>query len=242
MRPLTLPEPGVADAWCADVDALLYGDAPAGILSEDELERAARYRFERDRRRYTARRLMLRVLLGKYLARDPAEVRLSYGPYGKPGAENAGALCFNLSHSHGEAVYAFTAGQRVGVDVEQIRAGVDTEAIARSFFSDEECRAIRTFDRSEWPAAFFRCWTRKEAYVKALGEGLSFPLKAFDVSLETTGPGRLLRSARDPEQARLWTFYPFEPRSGYLAVVALEQAAGAPRVRRITNAQDLAAT
>ena len=204
---LPLPAQGTVEIWCADLDALAVGPEAAAILHPDEAERAARYYFERDRNRYQCARLLRRLLLGKYLGANPAAVRLRYGHHGKPGVEQGGPLRFNLSHSHGEALFAFTNGAEVGVDVEQVRDIAEVNGIIASHFTAGERQSICDTGEQGVMAAFHRCWTRKEAYVKGLGEGLSFPLQA--VSLENGHCGS-------------WTIQSFDVRPGYAAAVAVE--------------------
>src|SRR6476620_7910163 len=155
-------------------------------LSDDERARADRFHFDQHRRRFVLTRAFLRALLGRYLAIGPEEVRFVYGPYGKPSlADEHGAhrLRFNASHSHELAVYAFAQEREIGIDVEHIQQEFAGEEIARQFFSTYEVNTLLALPKSEQAAAFFRCWTRKEAYIKAIGSGLSHPLDEFDVTL-----------------------------------------------------------
>ena len=167
-------------------------------LTADERQRAEHYVFEKDRTHFVVARGLLRVLLGRYLRQDPPHLRFTYGPHGKPALATdtgGGALRFNVSHSHGLALYAITRGREVGVDVERIRPEVAQEKIAERFFSPREVTLLRALPAPLQATAFFACWTRKEAYIKATGEGLTLPLDQFDVSLL---PGEPPRSCAPP--------------------------------------------
>jgi 4'-phosphopantetheinyl transferase len=154
------------------------------LLSDDERMRAARFHFERHRDRFIVARGRLREILGGYLNTDPKRIVFRYGEKEKP--ETTG-LKFNLSHSGGLAVYATTRDREIGVDVEEIRTEIAHERIPARFFCSNEVTSIRTTPAEEQALAFFRCWTRKEAYIKALGVGLSIPLNSFDVSSGSIG-------------------------------------------------------
>ncbi len=192
------------------------------LLSRDELGRSARFRFEADRNNYTIARGGLRQLLGSYLGLSPAAIRFKYSPYGKPlldiGLESNG-LEFNISHSGEMILWAFTTGRRVGVDVEKVRRDFNTAEIAERFFSLAERAELNDLPPEQRHRAFFYCWTRKEAFIKALGEGLSHPLDGFDVSLT---PGKLaqLRATRpDPQDAARWLLWDVPMRGDYAAAL-----------------------
>ncbi|MCL6650581.1 MAG: 4'-phosphopantetheinyl transferase superfamily protein [Chloroflexi bacterium] len=195
------------------------------LLSSDERERAARFRFWRDRHRYVVGRGLLRVILARYLGIAPFELRFAYNAYGKPepAAESSARwLRFNLSHSHGLALYAVARGRELGVDIERVRPEMATEAIARHFFSPREVRALSALPPSAQTDAFFRCWTRKEAYLKARGEGLSLPLDSFEVSLAPGEPAVLLQAPGPPQERDRWSLRDVAVPRGYAAAVAVE--------------------
>jgi 4'-phosphopantetheinyl transferase len=155
-------------------------------LTPDESERAGRFRFDRHRQQFVIARGALRAVLSQYLDRPPSQLRFVYSPFGKPeveGEEGSGCLRFNLSHAEGVALIALTRGREVGVDVEVVREEFPGMEIAEHFFSGREVEALRALPEETRAAAFFLYWTRKEAYIKALGEGLSHPLRQFSVSL-----------------------------------------------------------
>jgi 4'-phosphopantetheinyl transferase len=196
------------------------------LLAEDERCRADRFHFTRDRVHYVVARGILRTLLARYLNERPERLRFNYSAFGKPSLEedSAGALAlrFNLSHSKDLALYAFTRGREIGVDVEHVRADVEGEDIARRFFSPAEISVLRSLPAEARPRAFFDCWTRKEAYIKAHGEGLSLPLDGFDVTLSPGEPARLLATRHDPAQAARWSLRELSPGEGYAAALAVE--------------------
>src|ERR1044072_2828149 len=150
-------------------------------LEADELQRASRFHFEKHRSGFVVARGFLRDVLSRYLKTKPEMLRFSYGDYGKPALD--GTLTFNMSHSHEIALLAIAEDKQIGVDVEHIRADFATEDIARRFFSRSEVESFNRLPTEEQVTAFFRCWTRTEAFIKATGRGLSQPLDAFDVTL-----------------------------------------------------------
>jgi 4'-phosphopantetheinyl transferase len=196
------------------------------ILADDERVRADRFHFESDRRHFIAGRGALRILLAGYLARRPEEVRFAYSNYGKPrlaDSYNRDHLQFNLTHSHGLALLAVTRQRDIGVDVERLRdIERDGEPLAARFFSPREAAVLRSLPPQLRREAFFHCWTRKEAYIKAHGMGLSLPLDQFDVSLHPDEPAALLATPHDPPQARRWSLHRLHPGEGYVGALAVE--------------------
>jgi 4'-phosphopantetheinyl transferase len=198
------------------------------LLSADERERAERFRREQDRQEFESSRGYLRELLGYYLEADPAGLRFDYNPQGKP--EVPGDLRFNVSHSGGLALYAFSRARAVGIDLERHRSDVAHDSIAERFFSPAEVEALRTLPESGRLEGFFNCWTRKEAYVKARGESLIHPLRAFDVSLVPGEPARLLATRPDPAEASRWWMRALDLGPGWSAAVLAERPVA--RLRR----------
>ena len=190
------------------------------LLDPDERSRANRFHFDKDRKHFVVARGFLRVLLGRYLKRDPKQLKFSYGPYGKPSLNGEELLRFNMSHSHGMALYALTEGRDIGVDVEYVRADFTSDDIARRFFSPFEVEALCGLPTEERVASFFRCWTRKEAYIKATGRGLSQPLDGFDVTLAPAESAALLRT--DAGAHEHWSMANIEVGPGYAGAVAVE--------------------
>jgi 4'-phosphopantetheinyl transferase len=177
------------------------------ILANDETERASRFRFQKDRKRFVAGRGLLRMILSPYVGVPPGEIIFTYGSRGKPGLarqEGRPAIEFNLAHSGGMAIYAITRDRPVGVDIEAFQPEFPTEDVARNFFSLAELAALRSLPKDMQRTAFFKCWTRKEAFIKALGDGLSCPLSDFDVSLTPGEPALLLQVRWASEEASRW--------------------------------------
>ena len=197
----------------------------AQTLSCDEMMRAERFRFERDRRRFVVGRGVLRTILGRYLGVEPGQMQFRYDPRGKPHLAEAVGGCglqFNLAHSHELALYAFTRDREIGVDLEYVRPMPDAEEIAARFFSTRENAVFRVLPKSQKLEAFYNCWTRKEAYLKAIGDGLARPLDQFDVSLAPGDPAMLLHVEGDPLETARWSLQALTPAVGYVAAVAVE--------------------
>lgn len=193
-------------------------------LAADERSRADRFHFQKDREYFIAARGLLRVILSHYLGIAPSHLRFCYSANGKPALSNHGGnmLRFNLSHSHGLALYAITRYREVGIDLERIRADFPWEDLAQQFFSPQENATLGSLPASFRHWAFFNCWTRKEAYVKATGKGLMLPLDQFDVSLAPGEPAALLRTRWDVEEAARWSLQELIPGPGYVAALAVE--------------------
>ena len=216
---------GDVHVWLAkiDCDPVLRG-AFQDVLSPDELHKAACFHFPRDRARYICARGQLRVLLGRYLGIEARRVRLRYNRFGKPylDGEDAGRLYFNVAHTRGVALYALRAAAEVGVDIEYMSREVEFAGIARQFFSAQEYAALSALPPSLQRRAFFNAWVRKEAYVKAVGQGLSIRLSDFSVSLAPGQPAGLL-AIGDAERAHeRWRLQALDVPSRYVAAVATE--------------------
>lgn len=195
------------------------------VLSSDEREKAGRYHFDKDRNQFVQARAALRFILSEYLNVRPQELEFSYGPQGKPALANGHAdnsLRFNLSRRDGLALIAVTRNREIGVDVELIRADLPVFEIAETIFSEVELAALRSLPESMRAAGFYNCWTRKEAYVKARGEGLSFPLKQFDVSLTPGAAAKLLNVRDDLDEVDRWILQEIPVAEGYIAALAVE--------------------
>lgn len=224
---------GAVHVWIAD----LIHVAPSytlqeSILSAEERERAARFRFERERWWYVATHVVLRLLLSQYVGQAPECLTFRTGRYGKPALvldadqlSRTLPLQFNLSHSHGMVVYAIARGREVGVDIERIEESLDWERIAARVLSKREQEALQSLPERDRDRAFYTCWTRKEALVKAAGYGLQMPLDSFDVSLGPSEPARLfdVRTTPDmPMEAACWCLRELPPIPGYSATLAIE--------------------
>ncbi len=199
--------------------------ASAALLSDAERQRASRFAFDRDRRRFTVAQARLRQLLAERLGVRPEAIELTQGVHGKPTlARRCGYpdLRFNVSHCGDLAVYAFARGREIGIDVEAVRALCDADEIAARFFSRRENEAYLSLDPDDRPLGFFNCWTRKEAFIKALGEGLSHPLDRFDVSLAPSEEAEILRVDDRPGDECGWCLQSFFPAPGFVASVVVE--------------------
>ncbi|HYE13092.1 MAG TPA: 4'-phosphopantetheinyl transferase superfamily protein [Pyrinomonadaceae bacterium] len=200
-------------------------EALSGLLSREERDRAARFRFKRDGDRFTVSRGRLRMLLSLYTGLEAGRIEFLTNEFGKPslGGDAARAgLRFNAAHSHELALYAFARWREVGVDVERVREDFDCEAVAANFFAPGEVEALRAPSARRGARAFFDCWTRKEAYVKARGEGLSRPLDSSEVSLEPGAAASLLRAGGDAVEAARWALFDLDAGEGYAAALVVE--------------------
>ena len=199
------------------------------LLAADELERAGRFRRPDDRARSLLGRLVLRTVLGRYLGERPERLRLRAGVTGKPmlvstagGRDVPAELRFNVSHDGDWVLVAASRSREVGVDVAQWRDDLDREAIARRFFAPGEVAALASLPDAARRRAFFDCWTRKEAYIKATGRGLSVRLDQFEVSLAPDEQPALVRVAWSPGEAARWAMRDVAPATGYSAALAAE--------------------
>ena len=196
------------------------------ILSPDERVRARKYYFHRDFEHFVVARGVLRDIISRYVNVSSHKIQFLYDQYGKPRLSSCGTpLCFNLSHSGGVALYAISQVQAVGVDIEYARENFSIDEIAGRFFSAYEVETLRALPSALRTVAFFNCWTRKEAYIKARGEGLSHPLDRFSVSIIQGEPVRLLM-ADDPEETSRWTLMELSAGAGHIASLAVEGKVG----------------
>jgi 4'-phosphopantetheinyl transferase len=195
------------------------------MLSADELARADRFKFEKDRLHYLAARGMLRRLLGGFLGVGPSEIRFKYSHYNKPSLaeefESSG-IRFNVSHSGGRVMMAFACGREVGIDIERIRPDFATDDIAERFFSAYEIERLRALPAEQRTEAFFTCWTRKEAFIKAIGEGLSCPLDKFDVTLGPGEPATLVATRVEGQPASRWSMRSLDAGNGFKSAIVVE--------------------
>jgi 4'-phosphopantetheinyl transferase len=223
--PLELPE-DEAHVWAASLDLPEARIAALGrTLSADEWARARRFRFEVHRRRFIAGRGVLRALLGAYLGVPPERLAFTYGERGKPDLAPAfldRPLYFNLSHSHELALLAVTRAREIGADVEHVKPMPDLSRIAERFFAAEENAALHALPPEQHERAFFHCWTRKEAYLKAVGVGLAAPLDSFIVTLGPGEAARMLSLEGSAEAGERWRLRHLEPEAGYVGAVAVE--------------------
>lgn len=194
------------------------------LLSTDECGRADRFYFDRDRRRFIVARARMRMVLAAYVGGEPEMLTFSYGPHGKPalGGRHAGVLSFNLSHSSETALIAVAKNGHLGVDVEAVRRIDDRDTLAERFFSSSEARQLREVPYAARDRAFFTCWTRKEAYIKAVGDGLARPLDRFDVTFLDADEPQLTLHDHNGEP-HPWVVYPLAPIAGYASALVSDR-------------------
>ncbi|MFQ5654391.1 MAG: 4'-phosphopantetheinyl transferase family protein [Planctomycetota bacterium] len=226
---------GDLHVWRASLDLPDRSTARlASHLTPGEREGAERAISPTLRTRRVASRGILRALLGRYLERDPGDVELAIGEHGRPrlaAGPAEGPISFNLSHSGGLALYAFARERTVGIDIENVRPTVDHQGVAARSFSAAERAVLSALPEDERLAAFFRCWTRKEAYLKAKGGGISLRLDGFDVSLAPGEPPALLASRLEQEGPCRWRLIDIDAGPGCVAAVILEHCPGDPEPR-----------
>jgi 4'-phosphopantetheinyl transferase len=217
--------PHEAHVWRARLDvpwSWTFDEA----LSREDRARADRFRFESDRRKFCVARASMRLILGRYLKTKAGRLNITTGDYGKPyfaDEKAARGLRFNLSHSHQIALIAITRDREVGVDIEYMRPNFVTDEVAGHFFSSAEAEELRSLPFERKTESFFNCWTRKEAYIKARGEGLYCPLDQFDVSVTPGAPAMLLKSRMDEKEVSRWSFQDLLAGPGYAATLAVER-------------------
>ena len=236
-RPVTFPmregglriEPREVHVWRAELrQAVHVIDGLRATLDTEELSRANRFVFERHRLRYVAAHGMLRQLLSAYVGIAPDRIELGRARYGKPyllcdaAAASGAAIRFNLAHSSDRMLVAVGVGRELGIDLERVSLCRDVTGIARHFFSPNEVTTLTALPADERLAAFYRCWTRKEAYIKACGRGLKMRLDDFDVSLEPGVSRGLLRSALATDEPERWRFADLRAGPGFEAALAVE--------------------
>ena len=209
------------------------------FLSDDELARADRLVREEDGRKFIAARGALRLLLSRYLDEAPEQLVFQRMEFGKPRLANGVAeksVTFNVSHSGDLGLIAIASSNELGIDIEAHRERLEADKIARRYFSPGEVDTLFALPQEQWHDAFYDCWTRKEAYIKARGEGLSLGLNTFDVSLGPDEPPALLRAKDGPEELSRWSFFHIRPGTGYTGALAVE---GQPNAIRLYDLEDV---
>ncbi len=194
-------------------------------LSKQERVRAERYRFEEDKNHFIAGRGILRTILGYYLDVNPGRIEFRYGVFGKPHLTEKfckDGIQFNLAHSHKLVLYAFTKNRKIGIDLEYFRNIQNFKCMVASFFSEREKKILKALPESQQQEAFFNGWVRKEAYLKAIGSGLTQPLYQFEVSLAAGEAAHLLKAEKDCRIASFWSMKSITPASGYLSALVVE--------------------
>jgi len=203
-------------AWEKEVESLIE------LLDAEERERAARFKFPAPRNQFVISRALLRQALGRYRRIDARAIRFRTTANGKPELAENCDLRFNLSHTAGVTVFAVARHRQVGVDVERIRQDTDAIELAERFFSRPEVQWLRSQPAEQLIPTFFSCWTAKEAYIKAQGEGLSLPLSGFGVLPRASGSELQLEVYGDPEESRRWSMWQLELGPELRAALAVE--------------------
>lgn len=219
--------------WRLDVTPMRLAEL-AGHLSGEERARADRFVTPLHRDRFIAGRGRLREILARYVDEAPQALGFAYNDHGRPSLCESAAPHFNLSHTGGLAILAVCDDMPVGIDIERMRP-IEVE-VARRYFSDAEVRALETLAGEAWLQGFYRCWTRKEAVIKALGLGLSMPLESFDVTLAPEAPARLTRIADDAPEA--WSLTHLDVAPDVVGAVALRTAGRAVKIEVAGDAID----
>jgi len=193
------------------------------LLSPDEISRANRFVYPLYKSQFIAGRAQLRMLLSRYVKQNPEDIIFSYNEYGKPFLKVlSGTVQFNIAHSHVLGLAAITENKRIGVDLERVRTDIDYTQIAQQFFSPGEVNRLLALPIDIQLEAFYACWTRKEAFIKARGKGLSIPLDQFEVSFAPHLPPQLVHTATDEIGINDWSLYELRPGSGYVAALAVQ--------------------
>lgn len=209
--------------WYRFLDQPIVHDAQYLIqLSPDERERAARFFVDHTRYEFIASRIFLRSVLARYLNIEPGAIAFHYGLRGKPMLDFHSSLRFNMSHTRGIALLAITSDREIGVDIEHIRSIPETDAVVNHYFSPAEIAVFMALPEQEKLAAFFRCWTRKEAFIKACGDGLTIPLNSFDVSFAPGESPRLLRVENRISELERWTICDIHIMDKYATALCVE--------------------
>ena len=190
------------------------------LLSSFEKEKANRFRFEKDKNCYVIARGLLRILLSRYLNLKSQKINFRYAEKGKPYLQHPSNIKFNLSHSKNCIVLAFTKNIEIGIDVEYTKNNLEILQVADSFFSKQEIKELKSLQPIYRLSAFYNCWTRKEAFIKATGDGLSFPLNQFTVSLESSKSAEIKEILWDNKEKDLWSLETFTPQKDYIGAVA----------------------
>lgn len=192
------------------------------VLNSEEQQKANLFKFEKDRSCYIIARAVLRILLGNYLAKPPESIVFKTIKNGKPFVYNSKDVQFNISHSKNCILLGFVKKHQIGIDVEYTKRPIEVELIAKSFFAEEEVNNLLALDKCYQNEAFYNCWTRKEAFIKALGDGLAFPLNEFVVSLDCEKTAILLNTKWNEKEKENWTLEAIQVQKNYTAAMAIK--------------------
>ena len=192
------------------------------ILSKEEKEKASKFKFKKDKNCSIITRGALRLLSGKYLNLNPKDIRFKYGEYGKPYYNMETKLKFNVSHSGNMAVIGFVLIDDIGVDIEEIKTDFEVFDIASNYFSKLEIETLNELPKEKHVECFYRCWTRKESFIKAKSQGLSFPLDSFSVSIHSDKHTELLETKWDEKEKSTWKLFTFTHQQNYIGAVSVQ--------------------
>ena len=206
------------------------------FLSEDERLKALKFRFEKDKNSSIITRGALRYLSSIYLNLKPKDIIFKYGDYGKPDFDLDTKLKFNVSHSGAMAIIGFVLEADIGVDIEHIKSDFDVLDIASNYFSNSEIASLKQLPQTHLARGFYRCWTRKESFIKAKAKGLSFPLDSFSVSIDSDDHTALLETKWNHKEKDLWRLFSFSPQENYLGAISVK---GNIKTIRYYNFKDL---
>ena len=211
--------------WFIPIDNFLTEvDSLYPFLSKEEILKSGKFYSDNDKNKFIILRSILRRILGDYLETTPGDIRFKNNHFGKPFLHpdsETDKINFNLSHSGNYGVYAFSREKEIGIDTEKIRAVGDMNAMAKRFFSSLECETLMSLPEEKQMNSFFRCWTMKEAYVKACGKGFSLPLDKFSIDFMSETP-KLLNVDWDQEDINRWQIYSLDSPEGYITSLAAE--------------------
>jgi 4'-phosphopantetheinyl transferase len=215
---------GTVDVWCADLDGSSHAFSEFWcVLSHEERAKAFRIRSQENHKRFVIQHGLLRFLLSHYVPVAPAQHKFTHGRRGKPELERARGLSrlyFNMSHSSDKALYAMTGVTEVGVDIERIRPLDDLDSLARGFFTPHEAATLNAQTPKKKLEAFFNCWTRKEAILKATGQGITGGLDGVEVTVTPDEPAHVLNTKDKGDNTLPWSLHAWLPARGYVAALA----------------------
>lgn len=194
----------------------------SSFLSEDEILKASKFRFKKDKNCSIITRGALRFLSSKYLKENPEDIKFKYGEYGKPYYNMETKLKFNVSHSGNMAVIGFVLNDDIGVDIEEIKTDFEVFDIASNYFSKLEIETLNELPKEKHVEYFYRCWTRKESFIKAKSQGLTFPLDSFSVSIHSDKKTELLETKWDEKEKSTWKLFTFSPHQNYIGAVSVQ--------------------
>ncbi len=208
--------------WYFDVDGFSKDiELYKTCLSKEEILRSNKFKFEKDRILNIMAKSSLRILSGLYLGCAASAIEFKYGTYGKPDYNFPADIKFNVSHSGKLIALGFVKDSEIGIDVEKVKTDFDVLNLAENFFSRTEIRMLHDVQQDDVHNAFYRCWTRKESFIKAKGSGLSFPLASFTVSLNDK-EAKLLKTEWSPSEKEEWKLFSFVPTPGYVGALSIE--------------------